>query len=121
MSPLGIFCVILAAPLQSQTMQGSQSVWSTADTYTFTNTPGPLTIAIDGHNTGGPAGILFSAVINDVAYHSGTDWHCIDPADEEMVPHNWNQPGFNFSSWPTALLYGNNGAAPWGNIAGFYP
>ncbi|MFI1093890.1 family 78 glycoside hydrolase catalytic domain [Streptomyces sp. NPDC020917] len=68
-------------------------------------------------NAGGPAGLVARLHIEPA---SG------DPADvdtdgswvsAQQAPDGWQQPGFDDSAWPAALVEGAFGSGPWGNQA----
>lgn len=73
-------------------------------------------ITVEGRNDGGPAGMAlrFRATLKDgkkLHVVSDATWGC---ASE--VPDGWQNPDFNSTSWPKAVVVAKMGDAPWGAV-----
>ncbi|KDR76840.1 hypothetical protein GALMADRAFT_27135, partial [Galerina marginata CBS 339.88] len=81
--------------------------------------PSAIVIAVEATNQGGPAGLIavvnvflsngcgsVISVVTDGTWKSST-----------TVPNDFQIPNFGDSNWPNAIIEGQYGVGPWGNIA----
>lgn len=103
----------------TQVGSGSDFIVATPITVTTNLSPGENTFAISAANTGtspNPAGLLGKFVLR---YADGQE--AIVPFDATWKAHNslasgWQNPGFDDSTWPSALVLGRYGVGPWNSI-----
>jgi alpha-L-rhamnosidase len=71
---------------------------------------GDNTIAISSQNTSvGPAGVIARlTMVGGPTVNTDAGWKA-----GQNDPNGWQQPGFNDSDWPAALVTGAYGASPW--------
>ncbi|PPQ96202.1 hypothetical protein CVT26_005607 [Gymnopilus dilepis] len=97
---------------------GSASNWTTVQSYCVNLNPGCNTFAINATNFDGPgpnpAGVLLATLIS---YTDGSTSTLVSDASWRYnlsVPVGFEQPSFDDSKWPFAIVEGSNGDPRWG-------
>lgn len=98
---------------------GQGNNWPQAQRWAFTfNLPtNDIVIAVDGVNTGGPAGLIAHISLNDgmcgstSVYITDSSWKY-----SLTVPTGFQQPFYNDREWPYAIVEGPYGMQPWGDV-----
>ncbi|PBK78494.1 lectin [Armillaria solidipes] len=96
---------------------GSGGDYRTAQAYSVPQLdPDQNVFAVDGANTGGPAGVIATIL---VAYDDGTSFSYVTDTTWKAftsVPTGFELPAFDDSTWSYATIVGKYGGAPWGAI-----
>ncbi|KAK0196813.1 lectin [Armillaria mellea] len=96
---------------------GSGGNYHTAQAYSVPQLdPDQNVFAVDGENTGGPAGVIGTVL---VAYDDGTSFSYVTDTTWKAftsVPTGFELPAFDDSTWSYATIVGKYGDAPWGAI-----
>ena len=100
---------------------GQGSNWQQAQRWAFAldYPTDDIVIAVDSVNTGGPAGLIATVVL-DVAncYCSTYSVYVTDNSWKYnlSVPAGFEQPGYEDCGWPNAIVEGPYGMQPWGAV-----
>ena len=99
---------------------GQGGDWEQAQRWAFTldYPTGDIVIAVDGVNTGGPAGLIATIALNVAICDSTYSLYVTDNSWKYglIVPANFEQPFYDDSDWPNAIVEGPYGMSPWGNV-----
>jgi hypothetical protein len=98
--------------------------WTQAQHWTFTlDSPSDnIVLVVAATNTTGPAGFIVAAAFN--AYYCDCTSTLVKVTDGTpdgtwkfnlAVPAGFEQPGYDDFNWPTTIVKGPYGVAPWGN------
>lgn len=102
-------------------MVGQGSNWQQAQrwSFTFDYPTDNIVIAVDGVNTGGPAGLI-ATVILDVSncYCSTYSVYVTDNSWKYSlsIPDGFEGRDYDDSNWPNAIVEGPYGMQPWGGV-----
>ncbi|KAK0432656.1 lectin [Armillaria borealis] len=96
---------------------GSGSDYTTAQAYSVPQlNPDENVFAVNGVNTGGPAGVIGTIL---VAYNDGTSVSYVTDGTWKSfvgVPSGFELPATNDDTWAAATISGKYGVSPWGAI-----
>ena len=96
---------------------GSGTTWQQARKYVVNIQPEAttVTIALYAGNIGGPAGLALAVNLAFECGNGGTSFVTDNSWKyNHAIPSGFEQPGFNDSAWPAAVLQGKFGTAPLG-------
>ncbi len=108
---MGTLCMLTASPSDRAEITTPPQAYSVPQL-----DPDQNVFAVDGANTGGPAGVIATILVayNDgtsVSYVTDTTWKAFT-----SVPTGFELPAFDDSTWSYATIVGTYGGAPWGAI-----
>lgn len=103
---------------------GSGDNWPQAQRWTFTLDPtDEIVLAITATNTAGPAGFIVAVAFD--AYYRDCSCTLVEVTDGTPdgtwkfnlgVPVGFQQPGYDDSNWPSTIVEGPYGVAPWNSV-----
>ncbi len=92
---------------------GSNSDWHNVEKYSVYLQTGKNVISVKGVDLGAPGGLLAEIVLDSNAFRSGTGTAWKTSTQEQAA---WTTTGFDDAAWSSAIVIGDNGIDPWGNV-----